>query len=40
MNTSQAMEAIETEMPQSELRDMVMKFVKESSRGIVRAKRG
>jgi len=40
MNTSQAMEAIETEMSQSELRDMVMKFVKESSRGIVRAKRG
>lgn len=40
MNTTQALEAIEAEMPQSELRDMILTFVKASSRGVVREKRG
>jgi UDP-N-acetylglucosamine acyltransferase len=40
MNTTQALEAIEAEMPQSELRDMILTFVKASSRGVVRGKRG
>lgn len=39
MNTSQAVEAIEAEMEDNDLRKMVLDFVKTSSRGIVRAKR-
>ncbi len=39
MNTSQAVEAIEAEMEDNDLRKIVLDFVKTSSRGIVRAKR-
>lgn len=35
MNTSQALEAIEKEFPQSEERDTIVSFVRSSSRGII-----
>lgn len=37
MNTSKAVEAIEAEVPQSAERDMILNFVKASTRGVVRA---
>ena len=37
MNTSKAVEAIEAEVPQSAERDMILDFVKASTRGVVRA---
>ena len=37
MNTSQALEHIESTMPQSEERDRILAFVKASTRGIVKA---
>ena len=37
MNTTQALDHIETTMPASEQRDMIVKFVKASTRGVVRA---
>jgi len=36
LNTTQAIEAIEAEMPQTELRDSILSFVKASARGIIR----
>lgn len=39
MNTSQAIEAVMAEIAQSETRDMIVSFIKESPRGIVRARR-
>ena len=35
LNTTQAVQAIEAEIPQSDARDMILEFVKSSSRGIV-----
>ncbi len=35
LNTTQAVKAIEEDMPQSEARDMILDFVKSSERGIV-----
>ena len=37
MNTTQALEAIEKQVPQSEERDRILAFVKASTRGIVKA---
>ena len=37
MNTTQALEHIESTMPQSEERDRILQFVKGSTRGIVKA---
>jgi len=37
MNTTQALDHIEATMPASEQRDMIVKFVKASTRGVVRA---
>ncbi len=37
MNTTQALEHIEANMPASKERDMILEFVKASTRGIVRA---
>ena len=36
LNTTQAIEAVEAEIPQSELRDTILNFIKSSSRGIIR----
>lgn len=36
LNTTQAIEAVEAEIPQSELRDAILDFIKSSSRGIIR----
>lgn len=35
LNTTQAVQAIESEMPSSEARDMILDFVKSSDRGVV-----
>ena len=37
LNTSKAVEAIEAKVPQSAERDMILDFVKASTRGVVRA---
>ncbi len=37
LNTSQALDKIEAEMPQSAERDMIVAFIRNSTRGIVRA---
>ncbi|MCQ2204475.1 MAG: acyl-ACP--UDP-N-acetylglucosamine O-acyltransferase [Bacteroidales bacterium] len=36
LNTTQAVEAVEAEVPQSELRDSILSFIKSSARGIIR----
>ena len=36
LNTTQAIEAVENEMPQTELRDSILDFIKSSPRGIIR----